>query len=138
MSIGRKGVVGFLLIMVCCLLSARVAVAAEKRFGGVGLQVVPTEAGELVVLKVVSGSPAMAGGLKPGDMIVRVNDFPLAGSDFREVVSRRLAGEVGSPVTLDFLRPGEASRHRITLKRAPIDADVASPPGVRMLTPGEN
>jgi carboxyl-terminal processing protease len=101
----------------------------------VGLQVVPTIGGELVVLRVVEDSPAAAAGLKPGDFIFRVDDFNLAGSDFREVVSKYLWGEVGSRVTLHYLRPGVEGERSVSLRRAPIKSKGADMPGVRMLSP---
>jgi carboxyl-terminal processing protease len=119
-------------------LLASSAHAQEKVFGGVGLQVVPLVTGELVVLGVVTGSPAAAGGVLPGDLIIRIDDFPMRGSDFAEVVPRRLWGEVGSSVTLEYLRPGEAGRRSVTLRRVPLKPDAPSPPGVRMLAPGKN
>jgi C-terminal processing protease CtpA/Prc len=112
--------------------------AQEKVFGGVGLQVVPTSRGDLVVLKVVEGSPAETGGLRPGDLIVQVDGFVLEGSDFTDVVSRYLWGEVGGSVTLKYLRPGEKGLHSVLLRRAPLNLDVAQPPGVRMLVPENN
>lgn len=108
--------------------------AAEMTGGSIGLQVVPTAKGELVVLNVVPGAPAEIGGLQPGDLIVQVDDFPLAGSDFAEVVPRYLWGPVGGSVTIVYLRPGEPGRHSLTLKRAALNP-VESPPGVKMLTP---
>jgi len=111
------------------------ALAGEKAFGGVGLQVVPTVGGELVVLRVVEGSPAAAAGLKPGDFIFRVDDFPLGGSDFRKVVSEHLWGEIGSRVTLYYLRPGVEGERSVSLQRAAIDPAVGDTPGVRMLEP---
>jgi carboxyl-terminal processing protease len=109
--------------------------AVEKVAGSIGLQVVPTAKGELVVLNVVPGAPAEAAGLLPGDLIVQVDDFALVGSDFAEVVPRYLWGPVGSSVTIVYLRPGESGRHSLTLQRAAIKKGVAPPPGVKMLTP---
>lgn len=110
--------------------------AGKKDFGGVGLQVVPTVGGELVVLRVVEDSPAAAAGLKPGDLIFRVDDFNLAGSDFRDVVSKHLWGEVGSRVTLRYLRPGVEGERSVSLRRTPINPKGVDMPGVHMLAPG--
>ncbi len=116
------------------LLAASVA-NAEKPFGGVGLQVVPVDGGEIVVLKVVAGSSAAAAGIKPGDLIVSVDGFALKGSDFSEIVSKRLWGEIGSSVQLRYLRPGLAGERTATCRRLPLSGDVSPPDGVKLLTP---
>lgn len=134
-------------IIICTVLAAGFfflagfspAAADEKPFGGVGLQVVPTVRGELVVLLVVPGSPASMAGLEPGDLIVQVDDFPLAGSDFTEVVSRYLWGEPGTSVTLRYLRPGVEGRKTVNLRRVPIEPDAGKKtPGVELMLPGRN
>ena len=125
------------LLLALFLMGVGTSPAAEKSFGGVGLQVVPTIEGELVVLNAVKGAPAAEGGLLPGDLIIRVDDFPLKGSDFTEVVSRYLWGEAGTAVTLTYLRPGKEGVHSATLRRVHLNTDVDQPAGVRMLTPGD-
>jgi len=127
---------GLLLVVFVLLAGLSSSPAAEKPFGSVGLQVVPTVKGELVVLGIVAGAPAAAAGLQPGDLIVQVDDFALAGSDFSEVASRYLWGPVGSSVTIVYLRPGEEGRHSQTLNRAALKP-APPPPGVKMLTPGK-
>jgi len=109
--------------------------AQNRKFGGVGLQVVPTIDGDLVVLNVVRDSPALAAGIEPGDMIVQVDDFPLKGSDFTKVVKRYLWGPVGSKLTLKFLRPGVAGPHAVTLVRKALETKPVHTPGVRLLKP---
>ena len=47
----------------------------EQKFGGVGLQVVPTITGDLVVLNVLEAAPAAEKGLLPGDLIFQVDDL---------------------------------------------------------------
>lgn len=113
------------------------APAREKAFGGIGLQVVPTIEGELVVLNVVDDTPAAEAGLLPGDLIVQVDDFSLKGSDFTDVVSRYLWGEAGTEVTLKYFRPGKEGLNSATLLRVPMNTEVERPAGVRMLTPGD-
>lgn len=112
------------------------AAAQERPFGGIGLQVVPVAGGELVVLQIVPSSPAATSGLRPGDLLVEIDGFPLAGSDFAEVVPRHLWGEVGSSVTLRYLRPGSEGLKTVTLRRALLQPVTEQPPGVRLLTPG--
>ena len=115
------------LLLVCLWASG--ALAQEPRFGGVGLQVVPTVRGDLVVLGVVADSPAAAAGLRPGDLIVQVDDFPLAGSDFTKVASKYLWGKVGTSVVLHYRRPGVAGTRTVTLRRAALKPPPAAMPG---------
>lgn len=103
------------LLLAACL--AAPAMADEVKFGGIGLQVVPTINGDLVVLNVLENTPAADKGLLPGDLIFQVNDFLLQGSDFGKVISEHLWGPVGSSVELMYRRPGVAGVGRMTLQR---------------------
>ena len=121
------------LILTSVLLLPWGAAAADNasKLGSVGLQVVPIATGELVVLQVAAGAPASKSGLKPGDLVVQIDDFPLAGSDFAEVVSKHLWGVEGSAVVIHYLRPGETGRKSVTLRRAAADPKLTVSPGVR-------
>lgn len=122
-----------LLSTLCCLAAPGQLVAAENtgKLGSVGLQVVPTATGELAVLQIPAGTPAASSGMRPGDLIVQIGDFPLAGSDFAEVVSRHLWGAEGSQVTIHYLRPGEKGRKSATLRRAAADPKLTVTPAAR-------
>jgi C-terminal processing protease CtpA/Prc len=102
--------------------------AEEQKFGGVGLQVVPTITGELVVLNVLENTPASERGVLPGDLIFQVDDFPLQGSEFGVVVSEYLWGPVDSNVELFYRRPGVAGVSRVVLKRSSIDPRLTVTP----------
>lgn len=117
-----------LMIGVTCL--AVPGQAEEVAFGGIGLQVVPTVDGDLVVLNVVQGAPAAEQGMLPGDMIFQVNDFPLKGSDFGKVVAEHLWGPVGAPVELVYRRPGVAGERRVTITRAALAPKLIVTPTV--------
>ena len=106
--------------------------AEEVSYGGVGLQVVPTINGDLVVLNVLDNSPAAAvKGLLPGDLIFQVDDFLLHGSDFGKVVSEYLWGPVGSSVELSYRRPGVAGVSRVVVQRSMIDPRLTVTPTVK-------
>ncbi|HDR46543.1 MAG TPA: PDZ domain-containing protein [Geoalkalibacter subterraneus] len=114
------------------------AQAAEEAFGGVGLQVVPTARGDLVVLAVVDGTPAEKQGLEPGDLIIAVDGNALQGTNFQKVVRDLLWGPVGSRAILSFKRPGVAGVRQVDVVRIALEVDDKQPsPGVRMLLPGE-
>ncbi len=121
-----------LVVSLILLLSVSVMGAAEeKAFGGVGLQVVPTIDGNLVVLNVLEKAPAAEKGLRPGDLIYQVDGFPLQGSDFGKVVSEHLWGKVGSAVVLHYRRPGEAGDKKVEIIRSAIDPRLTVTPSVK-------
>lgn len=105
--------------------------AEEVSYGGVGLQVVPTINGDLVVLNVLENSPAADKGLLPADLIFQVDDFQLHGSDFGKVVSEYLWGPVGSSVELFYRRPGVAGVSRVVVQRSMIDPRLTVTPTVK-------
>ena len=117
----------------CCLGTPGQLLAAESggKLGSVGLQIVPTATGELVVLQIPAGTPAASSGMRPGDLIVQVGDYPLAGSDFAEIVSRHLWGAEGSQVIIHYLRPGEKGRKSATLRRGAADPKLTVTPAAR-------
>jgi len=123
--------VAFLLLGLFLLLPVTSASAEEQRFGGVGLQVVPTITGELVVLNVLEETPASEKGVLPGDLIFQVDDFPLHGSDFGVVVSEHLWGPVDSQVEIFYRRPGVAGVSRVVLKRSSIDPRLTVTPAAQ-------
>ena len=105
--------------------------ADDVQFGGVGLQVVPTINGDLVVLNVLENAPAAEKGLLPGDLIFQVDDFTLQGSDFGRVVSEHLWGPVGSSVELFYRRPGAVGVSRVVIQRSTIDPRLTVTPTVQ-------
>ena len=105
--------------------------AEDQPFGGVGLQVVPTVGGELVVLNVLEGAPAAEKGVQPGDLIYKVDDFELQGSEFGKVISEHLWGPVGSEVRIFFRRPGVAGEDAVVLQRAQINPRLTVTPSVQ-------
>jgi S1-C subfamily serine protease len=64
-----------------------------------------TEDKGVLIVRVVPGSPAMKAGLKPGDIIVKVNDQPITKSDaVQELVQNQ---NVGTPMKVDLNRRGQ-------------------------------
>jgi C-terminal processing protease CtpA/Prc len=121
-------IIGLLVLSVFQVIPAR---AEDVPFGGVGLQVVPTINGDLVVLNVLENAPAANKGLLPGDLIYQVNDFTLQGSDFGTVIAKHLWGPVGTSVELFYRRPGVAGEKRALLQRSAIDPRLTVSPTVR-------
>ena len=84
-------------------------------FGGLGLEVQPSE-GAVRVVAPMPDSPAARAGLAPGDLIVRVDDKPLAGVPLAEAIER-MRGQPGTPVTITIQRAGTDREVTVTLTR---------------------
>ena len=91
--------------------------STQGQFEGVGMEVEEVDRG-LRVLTVYRGSPAAKGGLRPGDVIVRVDGRSLAGKSSEESTTL-IRGEAGTSVTLTL-----ASGRRVRLRRDRVDIPV--------------
>jgi carboxyl-terminal processing protease len=84
-------------------------------FGGLGLEVQSVE-GAVRVVAPTPGSPAARAGLAPGDLIVRVDDQPLAGLPLADAIAR-MRGEPGTPVSITVQRAGTPHEFTVSLTR---------------------
>jgi carboxyl-terminal processing protease len=91
---------------------------AGGAFGGIGLQV---EAGEGAVRVVapMPGTPAARAGLQPGDLIVRVDEQPLAGVALPDAIAM-MRGAPGTPVSMTVRRSGGGEEFTVSLTRETI------------------
>ncbi|GAB4299722.1 MAG: hypothetical protein Fur0034_11650 [Desulfuromonadia bacterium] len=106
------------------------AANSERNFGGIGIDGVPRADGEIEVRQLVAGGPAAVAGIEKGDVITHIDGKRTRGSDFRQMVDRRLRGRAGTPVEITIYRPKDKSRRKFTLIRRQL---VISPP--RSATP---
>lgn len=97
---------------------------------GVGLQIaLDPETGKLRVISPIADSPADRAGIKPADIIVRIDGTPTDGLALDEAADR-MRGPIGSKVILTVEREGQAEqdveikRDRIALN--PVVADLRS------------
>ena len=90
--------------------------ASRGEFGGLGLEVEVAD-GFVKVITPLDATPAAGAGIKPGDVILRLDGKPLAGITLSEVV-KRLRGEPGTAVTLTIRRAVAPGPFEITLARA--------------------
>jgi carboxyl-terminal processing protease len=86
------------------------------RFEGVGMTVAPRKAG-LAITEVFPGSPAKEAGLRPADLITRVDGKSIAGLSVNESTSR-IKGPPGTFVNLTVRRGKQTKKFRV--KRAKI------------------
>ena len=88
------------------------------RFVGVGIEITQ-EDGLIRVVSPIEGSPADRAGLKPGDLITRVDDTAVKGLTLNEAV-KRMRGEPGTKVQLTILRRDENRTFPVTIMREEI------------------
>lgn len=86
-------------------------------FGGIGFDYTMTPDHGLAVTMVVADTPADQEGLNVGDIILEINDTPVAGLD-REAITGLLRGRVNSDVSLTVRRPGSNGTLALTFQRA--------------------
>jgi len=90
----------------------------QGQFEGIGAEVQMKD-GHVVIVAPMDGSPAQKAGLRPGDIILKVNSEDIVGLPLDEVVERIL-GPAGTSVTLTVLNPSTGRSQDVTLKRARI------------------
>lgn len=87
----------------------------KGRYFGVGMSVGPRN-GKTVVMWPFPGSPAYKAGLRPGDIIVKVNDEPTDNLNTSEIADR-LKGERGTQVRVTIAREGTPEPITLTITR---------------------
>jgi len=88
------------------------------RFEGIGAEV-QMKNNQLVIVAPIDGSPAQQAGLKPGDIILKVDDQDVSGLPLDQAVERIL-GPAGTRVKLTILNPKTTTTRDVTLLRASI------------------
>ncbi|MBN8738789.1 MAG: peptidase S41 [Lysobacterales bacterium 69-70] len=87
-------------------------------YDGLGLEVLTID-GVLRVVSPIDDTPAERGGIKPGDIITRIDGKAVSAENVNESVEQ-LRGNPGSSVVLTVLHEGESAPVDITLKREKI------------------
>lgn len=100
-------------------------------FGGLGL-VVGTKDGFIQVVSPIDDTPAQRAGIKPGDIITRINDVSVQGLGLDQAV-KMMRGKPGSEVKLEIARQGASKPLHFILKREVIRVDSVKS---HMLEPG--
>lgn len=90
----------------------------QGRFVGVGIEIAQEE-GLIKVVAPIEGSPAFRAGLKPGDLISKVDEAFVRGLSLSEAV-KRIRGEPGTKVMLTIFRKDENRTFPVTMTREEI------------------
>jgi len=86
---------------------------AKGKFQGIGAEVQMKD-GHVVIVAPMDDSPAQKAGLKPGEIIIKVNGDDITGLPLPQVV-KRISGPAGTSVTLTVLNPktNQSKVHKI-------------------------
>jgi carboxyl-terminal processing protease len=91
----------------------------KREFEGIGTTL--AQEGEFVVIESpIDGSPAQQAGLKPKDVILRVNEEDMQGKSVIEV-AKNIRGEANSKVMITFYRPDNNETKDVEIIRQKID-----------------
>jgi len=106
-------------------------VGTQGQFGGLGIEV-GMEDGFVKVVSPIEDTPAFRAGIKPGDLIVKLDDTPVKGMSLNDAV-KRMRGKPNTQITLTISRKGETAPVIVTLTRAVIRVQSVKS---KMLEPG--
>jgi carboxyl-terminal processing protease len=90
----------------------------QGQFEGIGAEV-RTKNGHVVIVAPMDNSPAQKAGLRPGDIILKVNGQSIEGLTLSQVIAK-IIGSVGTPVTLTLADPKTGATRDVTIVRAEI------------------
>jgi carboxyl-terminal processing protease len=94
------------------------------QYKGIGAEV-KVKDGHVVIVAPIDGSPAQKAGLRPGEIIMRVDGRDITGLPLIQVV-KRISGPAGTRVTLTILSPTTNRTRDVTLTRRAITVNNVS------------
>lgn len=93
-------------------------IGTQGEFGGLGIEV-SMEDGFVKVISPIEDTPAFRAGIKPGDLIIKLDDTAVKGLSLTDAI-KRMRGKPNTSITLTVLRKGETKPLVFTLIRAVI------------------
>ncbi len=106
-------------------------VGTQGRFGGLGIEV-GMEDGFVKVISPIEDTPAFRAGIKPGDLIIKLDETPIKGMTLNDAV-KRMRGRPKTSIVLTVSRKGENKPLIFTLVREEIQVQSVKS---KMIEPG--
>ena len=105
---------------------SRLMEGIDGKFGGVGVRFL-IHRDTLAVTHVIPDSPSDRAGIRPGDRIIRVDEFELSEQKLtNQWVMDHLKGEPGTAVNVTVLRDGNKSEHKVKRGVIPLESISAA------------
>lgn len=92
-----------------------IRISTSGSYSGVGLEV-SEDSGRILVVAPIDGTPAFRAGIRPGDVIVAIDDASVRRDGLKETISR-LRGRSGTRVSVSVLRGPDAELLVYNLRR---------------------
>lgn len=96
--------------------------STEGTYYGVGISMLQNSDGTIEVVQVFHNGDAYAKGVQTGDLMYKVNDEEVSGTDLSVVVSK-VRGEEGTTVSVEFYRPSTQEYYTVELERKEVQVD---------------
>ncbi len=90
-------------------------IGTTGQFGGLGIEVT-MENGFVKVIAPIDDTPAQKAGIKPGDLIIRLDEKPVKGMSLQDAV-KIMRGKPGTDIVLTIVREGEDKPLKIKITR---------------------
>jgi carboxyl-terminal processing protease len=105
-----------------------------KYFEGIGAEL-GYDNGQIIIVSPLEGSPAKEAGIRPGDYILKIDDYELTSDDTVYDAVAKIRGEAGTEVVLTILHRGEEESIEIAITRREITIPSMS---LELVDPDEN
>jgi carboxyl-terminal processing protease len=105
-----------------------------KYFEGIGAEL-GYDNGQIIIVSPLEGSPAKEAGIRPGDYILKIDDYELTSDDTVYDAVAKIRGEAGTEVVLTILHRGEGESIEIAITRREITIPSMS---LELVGSGEN
>lgn len=90
-----------------------------KSFEGIGAELGYRDK-QIIIVTPIEGSPAKSAGIRPGDIILKIDEYSVSSTDSVYDIVAKIRGEAGTEVKLTVLHKGDREPVEIKIKRSQI------------------
>lgn len=99
----------------------------EGEYNGIGVMISQNRStGLITVIKVFADTPALEAGMRPGDILYKVEDEEVTGMDLDILVKEKIKGKDGTNVTLTVFRQETGEYVDMTMERRHVEVETVT------------